>query len=131
MTSQGLVYVAIASDPSLHVDDTVLRALIYGNDILMDVLKEFISLCNAPGVDISLCCFFEQRPTKVGRIIGNNHLEVFTSEPVNVKSSLTGHRNSWSMKFRAALMVTLNMVWRSTISVSTSFQVRTMAITRQ
>ena len=85
MTSKGLVYAAIASDPSLQVDDTVLRALMYGNDILMDVLNEFISLCNAPGVDISLCCFFEQRPTKVGRIIGNNHLEVSTSKPVKCK----------------------------------------------
>ena len=76
MTSKGLVYAAIASDPSLKVDDTVLRALVYGNDILKDVFNEFISLCNAPDVGISLCCFFEQRPTKVGRIIGNNHLEV-------------------------------------------------------
>jgi hypothetical protein len=77
----GLVYAAIASDPSLQVDNTVLRALIYGNDILMDVLNEFISLCNAPGVSISLCCFFEQRSTKVGRIIGNNRLEVVTPKP--------------------------------------------------
>jgi uncharacterized membrane protein YcfT len=86
VTSKGLVYAAIASDPSLHVDDTVLRALIYGNDILMDVLNEFISLCNALGVEISLCCFFEQQLTKVGRIIGKNHLEVFTSEPVKCKN---------------------------------------------
>lgn len=85
MTSKGLVYAAIASDPSLRVNDTVLRALEYGNDILIDVLYEFTSLCNAPGVDISLCCFFQQRPTKVGRIIGNNHLKVFTSEPVKCK----------------------------------------------
>jgi len=76
-TSKGLVFAAVASDPSLQVDDTVLRALICGNDVLMDVLDEFISLCNAPGAGISLFCFFEQRPTKVGRIIGSNHLEVF------------------------------------------------------
>jgi hypothetical protein len=80
VTSRGLVYAAIASDPSLKVDDTVLRALVYGNDVLMDVMDEFVSLCNAPGVGISLCCFFEQRSTKVGRIIGSNHLEVVTPQ---------------------------------------------------
>jgi hypothetical protein len=131
ITSNGLVYAAIASDPSLQVDDTVLKALMYGNDTLMDVSNEFVSLCNAPGAAISLCCFFEQRPTKVGRIIGNSNLQVFTSEPVSMKLSLTSYRNSSLMKFRAALTDTLSMVYHSTISVSISFQVQMMAIIRQ
>ena len=76
ITSNGLLYAAIASDPSLRVDGTVLKALEYGNDVLMDVLNEFISMCNEPSLAISLCCFFEQRPTSVGRVIGNKKLEV-------------------------------------------------------
>ena len=76
ITSKGLLYAAIASDPTLRVDGTVLKALEYGNDVLMDVLNEFISICNAPTIAMSICCFFEQRPTSVGRVIGNKMLEV-------------------------------------------------------
>jgi hypothetical protein len=76
ITSTGLLYAAIASDPSLRVDGTVLKALEGGNDISMDVLDEFMSICNAPTVEMSLCCFFEQRPTSVGRVIGNEKLKV-------------------------------------------------------
>ena len=77
ITSKGLVYAAIASNPSLRIDDTVLKALESGNDVFINVLNEFILLCNSPAVNIFLYCFFEQRPTAVGRIIGNNILEVF------------------------------------------------------
>ena len=77
ITSSGLLYAAIASDPSLRVDGTVLKALEYGNDVLMDVLDEFICLCNALTPGMSLCCFFEQRRTCVGRVIGNMELEVW------------------------------------------------------
>jgi hypothetical protein len=77
ITSKGLVYAAIASNPSLRIDDTVLKALESGNDMLMDILNEFILLCNSPAVEMSLCCFFEQRSTAVGKIIGNYILEVF------------------------------------------------------
>ena len=77
ITSNGLVYAAIASNPSLRVEDSVLKALESDNDLLMVVFDDFISLCNSREVEMSLCCFFEQRSTAVGKIIGNYILEVF------------------------------------------------------
>ncbi len=76
ITSKGKMLVAIASHASLRVNDTVLRALEYGNDILMDILNEFVSICQAPGVDISLFCFFEQRITNIGKLVGDQVIEV-------------------------------------------------------
>ena len=76
ITSKGLVYAAIASNPFLQVDNTVLRALEAGNDVLMDVFGEFMFICNSRKAGMSLCCFFEQRSSAVGKVIGNSHLEV-------------------------------------------------------
>ena len=89
ITSKGLVLAAIASDPSLHVDDTVLRALEAGNDVLMDMLYEFISLCNSPKVCLSLCCFFEQRSSRVGKVIGNRYLKVLVFSFVKLRQQPT------------------------------------------
>ena len=86
ITSKGLLYAAIASDPSVRTDDNVLKALENGNDVLMDTLNDFISLCNAPVVAMSLCCFFEQQVTRVGKIIGKDFLEVCTCSVVWARS---------------------------------------------
>ena len=74
ITSKGLLYAAIASHPSLRVTGAVLEILEHGNRYLMDILNEFVTLCN--NTTISLFCFFEQRSTHVGRVINNRHLEV-------------------------------------------------------
>ena len=74
--SQSSLYTAIASNPSVHVENSVLKALEYGNDILMDVLNEFVALCISPEHKLSLFCFFEQRSTVIGKIIGDESLKV-------------------------------------------------------
>jgi hypothetical protein len=68
---------AIASDPSLHVEGKVLEILERGNDTLMDTLDDFMSVSKESG--ISLSCFWEQRITNVGRIIGNKRITVCRS----------------------------------------------------
>ena len=76
ITSSGLFYALVASNPELQVDRTVLKTLEYGNELITKVFENFVSICNSPVVKISLCCLFEQRLTVVGRIIGNNNLKV-------------------------------------------------------
>jgi hypothetical protein len=65
---------AIASDPSLHVEGKVLEILEYGNDTLIDTLDDFMSASKES--EIALSCFWEQKITNVGRIIGDKRIEV-------------------------------------------------------
>ena len=76
ITSSGLFYTLVASNPDLPIDRTVLKTLEYGNELATAVFDEFVSICNSPEVKISLCCLYEQHETEVGRVIGNNSLKV-------------------------------------------------------
>jgi len=74
ITSQALLYRAIAA--KLEVQDSVLNSLTVGNEALNDVLTEFTRLVNAPAVRLQIICFYEQKPTTVGRIVGDASLKV-------------------------------------------------------
>ena len=66
------VYAAIAAAfPDDRIEDSVIRTLARGNDTLMDVVSDFGVLAgnNGPAQHMTLPCFYERRPTKVGRII--------------------------------------------------------------
>ena len=45
------MYAAIASNPFLRVDEIILKVLESGNDMLMNILNEFILLYNSPTVE--------------------------------------------------------------------------------
>ncbi|KAJ5691831.1 hypothetical protein N7462_001254 [Penicillium macrosclerotiorum] len=45
------------------------------NGTLLDVADDFITLCVQGGPKVS--CFFEQRPSKLGKVIGRNDIEEF------------------------------------------------------
>ena len=74
ITSSGLMYKAIASAPSLHVEGAVLKNIEKGSEVLTSIHSEFMILCNRN--DFKICCFFEQKITDVGVIINQAGLRV-------------------------------------------------------
>ena len=109
---KNLIYAAITSNLFLRIDNTVLKALESGNNILINILNDFISLYNLSAVEISLYCFFKQRLTAVGRIINNNILKIFIYLILMLMQSkpLIRNKNLLLMKFLAALINTRNTV---------------------
>ncbi|MCJ1397245.1 hypothetical protein MMC11_000437 [Xylographa trunciseda] len=59
------------------MEPTILEVLKTGSDVLIDVRKDLVVLCNQKDVKMSLVYFFEQKPTSVGRIIGVNGRKEF------------------------------------------------------
>lgn len=75
--SKGLLLAAIASDESLHTEGKVLEILEQGNDALTDLLADFLPVIRrSGGEDIQISCFWEQKISNVGRIIGKTRIEV-------------------------------------------------------
>jgi hypothetical protein len=74
-TSKGLVLAAIAAN--LQVEPKILEVLVYENDVLMEVLDDFITTCKAHNKPIS--CFFEQKISNVGKVISGNNIKVSRS----------------------------------------------------
>ena len=80
ITSEGLVLAALAAEPTLQVDDTILKTLQYGNDSLRSTVDTFVGMCGELGSKIGFSCFFEQEITPVGKIIGNTRLKVIEGQ---------------------------------------------------
>lgn len=76
ITSQGMMYEIIAQDPECFIEDSVLDALRTESDTLSSVRKEFVDLCKHEDVKMPLVCFYEQKITSVGRIIGQSGMKV-------------------------------------------------------
>ncbi len=72
--SKGMMYEVIGA--GLHVEKSVLKALSYGNGVLVDVVTEFTSLCSDENVRLDMCCIIEQRSTRVGQILGTSDQKV-------------------------------------------------------
>ncbi|KAK5441925.1 hypothetical protein LTS15_011190 [Exophiala xenobiotica] len=85
--SKGLMFAAIASNPELHVEGKVLEILEYGNDTLVDTLDEFMSVSRESAVQLS--CFWEQKITNIGVVIGEQRIEEYVVDEVS--GSLEGH----------------------------------------
>lgn len=73
---------AIASDPALHVEGKVLEILEYGNDTLVDTLDEFMSVSKRSSILLS--CFWEQKISNIGAIIGDKRIEVSELFPSSI-----------------------------------------------
>lgn len=76
ITSQGMMYAIIAQEPECFIEASVLEALSTESDTLASVRKEFVDLCKHEDVKLPLVCFYEQKITSVGRIIGNSGMKV-------------------------------------------------------
>jgi len=69
-----LTAIAAASDVYQHLETGVLDAMTSKTGSLLDVADDFISLCVHGGPKVS--CFFEQRSSMLGKVIGKNNIKV-------------------------------------------------------
>ena len=76
ITSQSMMYSIIAQDPQCPIEPAVLESLKSESDVLIDVRNDFMKLCTREEVAISIVCFFEQKSTNVGSIIGAENMNV-------------------------------------------------------
>lgn len=69
-----LTAIAAASDVYQHLETDVLDAMTSKSGSLLDVADDFISLCVNGGPEVS--CFFEQRSSMLGKVIGRHNIKV-------------------------------------------------------
>ena len=74
--SKASLFAAVASHTSLQADGTILKMLEAENDALLDLLDNFVTLCNSPEAHLRIVCFFEQRTTCIGKVIGIKTIRV-------------------------------------------------------
>ncbi len=74
VTAQGLLHAAVAAN--CDVQPAVLDHLKRENASLNYVVQEFTRLCKDALVRLNVVCFYEQKETKVGRIVGDGRLRV-------------------------------------------------------
>ena len=74
--SKTMIDAVVKTVPGIRLQPNVLKCLEIGNDVLLVVVSDFTRLCKTPGSTVSVFCFYEQRPTVVGKIIGDTSLEV-------------------------------------------------------
>ncbi|KAH8702940.1 hypothetical protein GQ44DRAFT_764273 [Phaeosphaeriaceae sp. PMI808] len=67
--------IAASSDLSQNLEPGVLSSLTSDNGTLLDVTDDFVRLCVDRGPIIT--CFFEQRPSTLGKIVGRNDISEF------------------------------------------------------
>jgi len=75
-TQESALLTAIASRSDLyqHLETDVLESMTSRSGSLLDVADDFITLCVNDGLSVS--CFFEQRSSKLGKVIGRNDIQV-------------------------------------------------------
>jgi hypothetical protein len=69
-----LAAIAASSDLSQNLETGVLGTMTSESGDLLEMADDFITLCNEGGPLIS--CFYEQRASKLGIIIGKNDIKV-------------------------------------------------------
>lgn len=74
ITTQGLLHAAVAANSD--VQPAVLDHLKREDASLNYVVQEFTRLCKDASVHLNVVCFYEQKETKVGRIVGESALRV-------------------------------------------------------
>ena len=74
ITAQGLLHAAVAANSD--VQPAVLDHLKREDASLNYVVQEFTRLCKDVSVHLNVVCFYEQKETKVGRIVGESALRV-------------------------------------------------------
>lgn len=73
---QNSLLAAIASQSDLQkaIEPGVLNAMISDRGALLDVSDDFVKLCGGTGLLVT--CFFEQRESSLGKVIGRNDIQV-------------------------------------------------------
>ena len=73
---QSALLAAIASESDLQIEmePRVLAAMTSEGGGLLDVSDDFVNLCR--GTSLLITCFFEQRVSSLGRIVGRNDIQV-------------------------------------------------------
>ncbi|KAF3932609.1 hypothetical protein ABW20_dc0110310 [Dactylellina cionopaga] len=67
---------AIAAS-NLTTEEGILRVLEEGNETLVDVVREFTRLVNIKPSPVNIFCFFEQKSTIIGKIVGDDTIEEY------------------------------------------------------
>jgi hypothetical protein len=92
-TSALFAAIAASSDLSRNLEIGVLDSMTSDNGALQDVTDDFVSLCADSGPMIT--CFFEQRPSKLGKIIGKNNITEFI---VDKKSAILDEHRRYGLE---------------------------------
>jgi hypothetical protein len=73
---QSALLAAIAAQSDLHggIEAGVLDALRSDEGALLDVSDDFAKLCG--GMGLLITCFFEQRESSLGKVIGRDDIQV-------------------------------------------------------
>jgi hypothetical protein len=89
-TRNSALFAAIAasSDLSQHLETGVLDSMTSENGALLDVTDDFLTICAENGPMIT--CFFEQRPSKLGKIVERDDITEFIVDQRS--ATLDGHR---------------------------------------
>jgi curved DNA-binding protein CbpA len=83
-----LAAIAASSELSKHLERGILDSMTSEDGALLEVTDDFLYLCAESGPMIT--CFFEQRPSKLGKVVGRDDITEFI---VDQKSAtLSGHR---------------------------------------
>jgi hypothetical protein len=69
-----LAAIAASSDLSQNLETGVLGSMTSESGDLLDMADDFITLCTDGGPMIT--CFYEQRASKLGKIVGRDDIEV-------------------------------------------------------
>ncbi|KAH7094910.1 hypothetical protein FB567DRAFT_556321 [Paraphoma chrysanthemicola] len=88
-TRSSALFAAIAasSDVGQKLETEILKSLASEDGGLLDVTDDFVSICTNGGPMIT--CFYEQRPSKLGKIVGRDDINEFV---VDQKSAtIDGH----------------------------------------
>lgn len=83
-----LAAIAASSDLSQNLETGVLDSMTSDDGALLDVADDFIALCVDGGPMIS--CFFEQRSSKLGKVVGRNDIDEFIVD--HTSATFDGHR---------------------------------------
>ncbi|KAH3999857.1 hypothetical protein HBH64_072750 [Parastagonospora nodorum] len=94
-TQDSALFAAIAasSDLSRKLETGVLESIASDNGALLDVTDDFVRLCIGGGPLIT--CFFEQRPSKLGKIVGKDDIDEFI---VDQKSATLDGRRKYGLE---------------------------------
>ena len=72
--SDLLAAIASQSDLKMEMEPGVLDAMKSDGGALLNVSEDFVRLCR--GTELQITCFFEQKTSSLGRIIGRNDISV-------------------------------------------------------
>jgi hypothetical protein len=87
-SSALLAAIAASSDLSPKLETGVLNSLASEDGGLLDVTDDFVNLCTKGSPMIT--CFFEQRPSKLGKVVGRDDIDEFVVDQTS--ATLDGHR---------------------------------------